>query len=199
MSVIRTILWLVASSLLAVIIHIAYVLFVPQYEMGRLIGQAVEAAAGVNSFVVLEPAQQELILRENSRSGVAGLCPFDLSEGTLVFDAALPDAIWSFALYSENGKDTYAINKAQAGTSRFRLTVKPSPGLIGLLRGVTGDQGGAVDDGWTVTTPSERGIAVVWVALDDRSLRKTYADVMKRSTCRVMKPESEVGSQKSEI
>lgn len=180
---IRVISWLISAALFAVVTHIAYVMFVPQYEMRRLIADSA-AAAGINRFAVLDADQQQLILKENGRTAVAGLCPFDLSDGMLVFDAALPDAIWSFAVYADSGKDAYAINEAQAGTSRFRLTVKRSPGLIGMLWG-EGIDTRAIGDGWTVTMPSSRGLAVVWVALDDRNLRTSYAEMMKKSTCRI--------------
>jgi uncharacterized membrane protein len=160
------------------------VLFLPRYEMNRLIGESVRAV-GMNNFAVLDPGNQELILRESGRSAVAGLCPFDLSDGMLVFDATLPDAVWSFAVYSEDGSDTYSINEAQAGTNRFRLTVKQSPGLIGMLWR-EGSEGGAIGDGWTAMTPSARGLAVLWVALADRELRTAYAEVMKKSTCRIL-------------
>jgi uncharacterized membrane protein len=180
---IRTLFWFLAAGLFAVMAHIAYVLFIPQYEMSRLIAASVRTA-GMNSFAVLDPGQQEQILKESGRTGVAGLCPFDLADGTLIFDATLPDAIWSFTLYSESGEDAYAINETQAGTSRFRLTVKQSPGLFGMLSGGSDDTG-PVGDGWTATMPSRRGLAVMWVALDDRNLRTSYADVMKKSTCRI--------------
>jgi hypothetical protein len=44
---------------------------------------------------------------------------------------------------------------------------------------------GPVDDGWTATTPSRRGLAIMWVALDDGALRQSYASVMGKSTCRI--------------
>ena len=43
---------------------------------------------------------------------------------------------------------------------------------------------------------SRRGLAIMWVALDDRSLRNSYAETMKQSSCRI---ESEIGSQRPEI
>jgi uncharacterized membrane protein len=180
---IRTISWALAAGLVAIISHIAYVLFVPQLEMTRLMSESVQAA-GINRFAVLAAGDQEVILKESGRIGIAGLCPFDLADGTLIFDAALPDAIWSFSVYSEDGKDAYAINEAQAGTNRFRLKIKQSPSLLAMFMGDTGDTG-TIGDGWTATMQSRRGLAVVWVALDDRNLRNAYAEVMKKSTCHI--------------
>jgi len=191
---IRILTWLLATALFAAMIHIAYVLFAPPYEMSRLIGQSIKTA-GINNFSVLDADAQELILKESSGTAVAGLCPFDLAQGSLVFDAALPDTIWSFAIYGDDGKDVYAINEAQAGTNRFRLTIKRSSGLIQSLLGDNGDTG-AANDSWTTTMTSRRGLAIMWVALDDRSLRNSYAETIKQSSCRI---ESEIGSQKPEI
>jgi len=184
---IRIISWLLSAALFAVVTHIAYVMFVPQFEMRQIISDSA-AAAGINRFAVLDAGQQQLILKERADAAVAGLCAYDLSDGMLVFDADFPEAMWSFAIYSDSGKDTYAINEAQAGTSRFRLTVKRSPGLLGMLWGEAGEAR-AIDDGWTVTTPSDRGLAIVWVALDDRNLRNSYAEMMKKSACHI-EPES---------
>jgi uncharacterized membrane protein len=183
MLVTRAISWILAAALVAVISHIAYVLFLPQVEMNRLMSESVDAA-GMNRFTVLAAGDQELILKESGRIGIAGVCPFDLADGTLVFDATLPDAIWSFAIYSQDGKDAYAINEAQAGTNRFRLTVKQSPGLLAMFMGSSDDTGG-INDGWTATMPSRRGLAIVWVALDDRALRSAYAQVMKQTNCHI--------------
>src|SRR5438105_4155674 len=146
MLMIRILTWLLATALFAAMIHIAYVLFAPPYEMSRLIGQSIKTA-GINNFSVLDADAQELILKESSGTAVAGLCPFDLAQGSLVFDAALPDTIWSFAIYGDDGKDVYAINEAQAGTNRFRLTIKRSSGLIQSLLGDNGDTG-AANDSW---------------------------------------------------
>jgi len=179
----RGIIWLAAAGLFALATHLAYVLFLPRYEMSRLMEEAA-SIVGINTFAVLEKSQQEAILKASSRTGVAGVCPFDLKDGALVFDAMLPDGIWSFSIYSEDGRDAYAIDEAQAGTNRFRLTLKQSPGLIGMLLG-EGSDGAAVSEGWTAAMPSRRGLAILWVALEDRALRPAYADVLKQSTCRI--------------
>ena len=100
-----------------------------------------------------------------------------------------------FTPSGDDGKDVYAINEAQAGTNRFRLTIKRSSGLIQSLLGDNGDTG-AANDSWTTTMTSRRGLAIMWVALDDRSLRNSYGETMKQSSCRI---ESEIGSQKPEI
>jgi len=185
---IRALIWIVATALFATMTHLAYVLFAPGYEMSRLISESV-TATGINTFAVLDAGEQEKILKQSAGTAVAGVCPFDLANGTsLVFDAALPDTIWSFAIYADDGKDVYAINEVQAGTNRFRLTVKRSSGLLGMLLGDNGETG-AANEGWTATTASRRGLAIMWVALDDRKLRNSYAEVMRQSTCRIQKPE----------
>jgi uncharacterized membrane protein len=180
---IRSITWLLAAALGAIVTHIAYVLFLPSYEMNEVLGGSVRAV-GVNRFGVLEAAQQETILKESARSMIAGVCPFDLSDGTLIVDVSLPDALWSLTVYGDNGKDAYAINEAQAGTNQFRLTVKRTPSLIATILGGSGDTT-VPDDGWTAMTSSRRGLAVVLVALDDRQLRPAYADLVKKSSCHI--------------
>jgi uncharacterized membrane protein len=180
---IRTIAWFLAAGLFAISVHIAYVMFIPREEMNQVIGESARIA-GMNRFTVLSGEQQEHILNESGKTGLIGLCPYDLSRGRLVFDASLPDAVWSFTVYSESGEDSYALNEVEAGTNRFQLTITPSPGLIGLLSG-EGSDAGMIGDGWTVETRSRRGVAIVWVALEDARLRSSYADVVSKSSCRL--------------
>src|SRR4051794_16968320 len=100
----RTLFWLAAGTLLAAAVHLAYILFLPSYEMRELIRDSA-AAAGMNSFGVLAPDSQEGILKENAGLAVTGVCAFDLSQGTLVFDAVMPQATWSFTVYGDDGDD----------------------------------------------------------------------------------------------
>src|SRR5437764_14341308 len=100
MLMIRILTWLLATALFAAMIHIAYVLFAPPYEMSRLIGQSIKTA-GINNFSVLDADAQELIHKESSGTAVVGLCPFDLSQGSLVLDAALSDTVLLHALLAD--------------------------------------------------------------------------------------------------
>jgi uncharacterized membrane protein len=180
---IRTFFWVLAAGLLAAVTHLAYVLFLPSYEMKQMIQESA-AAAGVNTFAVLEPRDQERILKESARLGVAGVCAFDLTGGTLVFDAVMPQATWAFTIYGEDGEDAYAINNAQAGTNQFRLAASRSPGLLAMVTGGTGEDT-APNDGWTATIPSQTGLIVAWVSLDDRALRPGYTAVLGQSRCHI--------------
>jgi uncharacterized membrane protein len=180
---IRAFFWVLAAGLLAAVTHLAYVLFLPSYEMRQVIRDSA-AAAGVNTFSVLQPDDQQRILKESAGLAVAGVCAFDLTGGTLVFDAVMPQATWSFTIYGEDGEDAYSINDAQAGTNQFHLIASKAPGLLQMLTGGTGEST-VPNDGWTAAIPSQSGLVVAWVSLADRALRPGYAAVLGQSRCHI--------------
>jgi uncharacterized membrane protein len=104
--------------------------------------------------------------------------------------AEMPDTFWSLTIYSDKGADLYTINDRQAGTNRFKLTVKRAPGLMDLFAGDQAETARAMSDGWSVEIPEPKGIAVFWMALDYPAQRKLFTDVLSRSSCTLTSAES---------
>ena len=163
-----------AAIVAAAIIHLAYVLFFPPFAMERMMERSIVRAQSNG-----HPA----LLAETNRDEVLAMCRFDLDQGILALEAAMPDGLWSLTVYGSDGADLYAVDDRQAGTDRFRLTVKKAPGWIELLKG--GDTGGELNDGWSVEVDTASGVAVFWAALDDRAMRDSVAQALVASTCRV--------------
>lgn len=156
----------------ATIAHLGYVLFFPAFTMQRLIaGDTLRTEGG-------HPA----VVAANGSDEVVAMCRFDLDEGSLGIDATMPDGLWSLTVYGADGADLYAVNDRQAGTDRFKLTVKKAPGWIDLLRG--GSDSADVNDGWSVEVDTRKGLAVFWAALDDKAMRDSVAKTLTASTCR---------------
>ena len=164
----------------AIIIHLSYVLFFPPFAMERMMER---------SIVTAESGGHPALLAETNRDEVVAMCRFNLDQGDLALDAAMPDGLWSLTVYGSDGADLYAVNDRQAGTDRFRLTVKKAPSWLELLKG-GGDAGAEVNDGWSVEIDTARGVAVFWAALDDRAMRDSVAQALTASTCRVEAAES---------
>lgn len=162
-----------AALIAAIIAHLSYVLFFPAFAMGRLIG----------GDMLRTQSDRPAVLEETGTDEVIAMCPFDLDRGSLALDASMPDGLWSLTVYGAGGADLYAVNDRQAGTDRFKLTVKKAPGWLELLK--SAGEGADVNDGWSVEVDTSRGLAVFWAALDDKAMRGTVAKTLAASSCRV--------------
>jgi uncharacterized membrane protein len=164
-----------------VITHISYVLFYPAMEMRRSLGPDILRIES-NTPVLLQPAKAANVIG-GGKDAVVAVCPFDLEQGSLIVDAAMPTGLWSLTVYGDNGRDLYAVTDRQAGTDRFQLTIKSAPSWLDLL--TTGSEPPDINDGWSVELDTRRGFAVFWAALDQREMRNVVAQTLTKSSCRV--------------
>jgi uncharacterized membrane protein len=174
--------WIAVALLIAAVSHLSYVLIAPSFAMQRLMGGSREGGQ-VNRFVLLDAAEQMRLLGETGTEALSGKCVFDISKGELSVAAEMPDTFWSLTLYSDKGADLYTINDRQAGTDKFKLTVKQAPGVMDLLSGDQSDTTRALSDGWSVEIPEPHGIAVFWMALEYPEQRKLFSEILSRSSC----------------
>ena len=174
--------WLGVALLIGAVSHLSYVLIAPSFAMQRLIG-AEQDDTPVNRFVLLDATEQMRLLGESESEAISGKCLFDISKGELSVAAEMPDTFWSLTLYSDKGADLYTINDRQAGTDKFKLTVKRAPGIMELLSGDQSETARALSDGWSVEIAKPTGIAVFWMALDYPEQRKLFIDTLARSSC----------------
>lgn len=181
--------WLAVALLIGAVSHLSYVLIAPSFAMQRLIG-AGQDGTPVNRFVLLDAAEQMRLLGETEREAVSAKCLFDISSGPLSVAAEMPDTFWSLTIYSDKGADLYTINDRQAGTNKFKLSVKKAPGLIDLFASDQSENTRAMSDGWSLEIPEPRGIAVFWMALDYPEQRKLFTDILSRSSCTLTSAQS---------
>jgi uncharacterized membrane protein len=175
--------WLAVALVIGAVTHLSYVLIAPSFAMQRLMGDPSEDKSQVNRFVLLDGPEQMQLLGEAEDEAVSGKCLFDIGDGELSIAAEMPDTFWSLTLYSNKGADLYTINDRQAGTDRFKLTVKRAPGLSDIFSSEQSENARALSDGWSVEIAEPRGIAVFWMALDYPEQRKLFLDVLSRTTC----------------
>ena len=174
--------WLVVALLIGAVTHLSYVLIAPSFAMQTLmIGD--QDNAPVNKFVLLDGAEQARLLGETERDAVSAKCAFDIGNGQMSINAEMPDTFWSLTLYSNNGADLYTINDRQAGTDKFKLTVKRAPDLADIFSSDQSENARAMSDGWSVEVPESKGIAVFWMALDYPEQRKLFIETLSRSVC----------------
>ncbi len=174
--------WLAVALLIGTVSHLSYVLVAPSFAMQRLIG-AGQDDTPVNRFVLLDTPEQMRLLGETEREAVSAKCLFDISNGQLSVTAEMPDTFWSLTIYSDKGADLYTINDRQAGTNKFKLTVRQAPGLMDLFTSDQSENTRATSDGWSLEISERKGIAVFWMSLDYPEQRKLFTDILSRSSC----------------
>lgn len=186
----NTLFWIAVALLIGAIAHLSYVLIAPSFAMQRLIGGS-QADAKMNQLVLLDGPEQMRLLGETESEAVAAKCVFDIGKGQLSIAAEMPDAFWSLTLYSDKGADLYTINDRQAGTDKFKLTVKRAASILDLLGPSDQTEAArALNDGWSVEIPEPHGIAVFWTALDYPEQRKQFTEILSRSSCTLASPAS---------
>ena len=172
--------WLIVFVAGAISTHLGYVLFAPNWQMGRIL-DAAAAFQGSNSLGVLPAEADQAILGGDGVSGVAAICVIDLSRGPVKLSAKFPEDFWTLTLYGADGKIVSSFAEAQAGLRDFELTLMPPAGLSAVL----GTPGGkaAIPSAWTVTMTSQRGLAVLWASLPQPHQRARIAAVLGASRC----------------
>jgi uncharacterized membrane protein len=173
--------WFAVFLVATVAVHLAYVLYLPGYRMGRIIAEA-EAASGVNRLAVLPEAAQLQIFGYANGFATA-VCPFDLADGPARLEAVFPAVPWSLAIYSERGVPVYAVNDRQAGADRFAVRIQSIGALRDLLR--SDDEPVSKGNEFTVETYGNRGLAVLRAAIPEPAQESLIAETLRQSTCKV--------------
>lgn len=174
--------WMVVALVMAVAVHVAFVLFAPA-SWFALHAETMARTAGVNRFFVVEPEDQVRLFPALPRHSVVGACLYDVSEGNVTLSAVVPDGLWVTTIYSSRGKALYSVNNRQSGADTFAVSVARAPGFIELLLQATDKERPEIDSGWTVMSPEARGLAVIWYPMADAAQRETVAQGLSRSRC----------------
>ena len=150
--------WFTVAALLAIAVHISYILFVPRLQMDTKMSEFTRLA-GVNHLMVVQPDKLQSVLPDADPSLAHAICVFDLSAGPVVVKAKVPTAYWLISFYAPNGDGFYSLNNRQADVRNLNLmVVNKSDGTNGNTE--TGVQAGA-DNRITVRSPSIRGLVVL--------------------------------------
>ncbi len=172
--------WIIAVVLLAVIVHLAYVLFVPGVEMNRLLKSA-SAAGGVNRFSVLPEDTAIGVFGQQAQAFVQGICVLDLKAGPVVMTVETPQSYWMVNVYSRSGDNIYSLNDRQVAEVPFTIHVEQKkPALFTFAS----EEAQPEDAAFKVSTGDSKGLFVVRVFVQDPAYRKRITRILERSTCR---------------
>ena len=176
--------WCIIALLVAVIAHVSCVLFVPRLVFQRQLRIATDDKP-FNTFFIADPAKQTLLIPAATSKSVVGICKFDLSGGNVELNAKLPRSYWTLSIYAQSGRQVYALNDVQAGTSDFKVELSKTKTFFQQLLGNNRSEDAIQIEtlGWHAETSETRGIAVIWIPLADELMRPQIVATMEGSTC----------------
>jgi uncharacterized membrane protein len=172
--------WTVSILVLAGVVHLGYVLIVPHFEMRAKIDE-LRQVAGSGALSVLSREDSVRLMGPDGRWLVHALCVYDLAEGPLSVNAAVPSSYWSMAIYSAGGETFYSLNDRDAGIDQVDLVIRqptaPAP-----------DEEQALalpeDDTFTVRAPDRVGVVVMRALAREVAEYQRASEVLARSSCR---------------
>ena len=151
------------------IVHIAATLLVPHLATGNAV-QRLFADLPANRMRVLpatRPDSQSLpFMSPDARYAV---CRFDIGGGPIVVSALLPDKGWSFALYTPDGDNFYAV--------LVPPVERPALGFLHLGRAA------AEASASEIAVPQREGLLVVRASLRGQSYTNEVEAQLARASC----------------
>ena len=181
--------WLITALFLSAVVHIGYVLFVPNLAFERQLS-SISKDGSENRFVLLDPALQGRLVLGASPNDIVGLCKFDLSNGKVNLNADIPSTYWTLTVYDLSGQQVYALNDAQAGAQQFTVDFAKAKSITQQLFGKGDPEDGLVGDnlGWHAEVNGDKGLAILWVPLSDPLFRPGIAEKLSKTKCGLATP-----------
>jgi len=171
--------WGVLTAVLAVVVHLGFVLFQPLADTKRRIGDF-EAFGPVNQiFQIPNITPKSTTLAHASPDISYAFCRFDLTNQPIIITAKIPDSYWSISMYSEKSDNFYVINNVQAGQSELLLLlakVDPDADPSGEILDIP-------ENTILISAPSSSGLVVLRAAIPDKSSAEAVRHFLKQSRC----------------
>lgn len=115
--------WFIMLVTFAIVGHLGYVLFVPEYKMGQKMELAA-GAGGDGAFRVVPEDKFRELFPGDDPSLVNAICAFDIRQHSMKIVTATGLGYWSLSVYSQKGDSYYSINDRQAQTSSLQITIE---------------------------------------------------------------------------
>ncbi len=172
--------------LLAGAVHIGFVLFGPPQLFWLRAGGS-DFGAKTNELRILADDTRRMILPALRGPGAVAVCNIDLSKGTVRMALQPPKFYWSLAIFTQGGKQVYALNDSQTDNDVINIDlVRAKPILEQVLAKNAGDDDevSIVDTAaWRVELIEPRAYAVLWAPLEDPLDGPQTIEALKASRC----------------
>jgi uncharacterized membrane protein len=165
----------------AAIVHIGATLIAPYLSTGDAF-QRIARNLPINRFVLLPIARPNgQVLPYQSPVSRLSICRFDTNEGPVSLKAILPEAGWSFSIYSENGDGLYTLTGQPDRRTEANILMYPvGERFIGRS---TEPRFGGVDF-VQVAAPTGRGLAVLRAPVKGKGYGFELDQDLARASCR---------------
>ncbi len=173
--------WGLAVILLAVAVHISFILFVPPIEMEKKL-QVVDDKIGRNALTVLERSDARTIIVQGDDTLIHAVCLYDLSDGAVKVSAAIPDTYWSMNIYTSRGNSIYTVNDKQAEAKEFSIVIEQAD-TSGEAAGEPAATQVPPRNAFKVQSAEPQGLVVMRALVPHQNARSRIKDVMRASNC----------------
>ena len=171
--------WLVVCTIFMLVGHLSYVLFFPPYMMEQKLSTSFVSNISP-SFVILDREQTLELFPAEDPNVLHGICPFDVSQGTVKISIAPYMHYWSLSIYSQRGDSYYSINDRQSLGSNLKIFVREASNDEA---DPNKKQQELVADKTVIDAPALKGWAVLRFQIYNKAARAAIAEEMKTFTC----------------
>lgn len=171
--------WLVVTVIFVLVGHLSYVLFYPPYKMGQKLTTSFVSNVSP-SFIILNPKQTNELFPAEDPNVLHGVCPFDVSTGSVKISIAPYQHYWSLSIYSQQGDSYYSINDRQSIDSKLKIFIREASKTV---TDPEKKQRELVADKTVIDAPTSRGWAVLRFHIYNSAARDAIIQQMKTFTC----------------
>jgi uncharacterized membrane protein len=119
----RWLYWGSATLLIALVVHLGYVLFAPAPKLDQIM-TSFRDVVGVNRFKVLTREETDRLLPLEGPALVHAVCAFDITDRPARAELPIPSDYWSLSVITEDGRNAYLLNDRQAGVPALSLVLR---------------------------------------------------------------------------
>jgi uncharacterized membrane protein len=161
--------WAALTLALAIVLHLVVVWALPRVimEVALLV---VSPANQMNYREPVTAAHRDVV--RQSPDLLYSSCHFDVSDGPVLLTAAVPDGYFSISMFTTNTDNFFAINDLMMDGAQMKLV------LVREGTDYAAKQGEKV-----VTTPSNRGLALFRLLIEDPAQIDQLVALQKRARC----------------
>lgn len=183
----RTLLWALGGTMLAAIIHIVTVLFIPLYATNDAWARLARFGPvnALHTIPSMVPGAQAL--PEMDPSLRYAVCPYDLRGGPLRIAAAIPPTYWVVTLHDRHGLIYYTLNDRAVAGNAIEIWVATQEQLLDLAP-VQGEED--TDSRLVIGAPETSGFAMFRLLVPSPSQEGVIAAALAKSSCAIAELET---------